>query len=245
MKTRLLSWLLILVLALGLLTACSKTEQTEEPAAEIGPIQEAQPVQTDPTRAELAAQPGAEEDPCPSYTLAADFGAALQTFVEASDCYTFETTSTTGKSTLYTISDAGKDLVLVRVYTHEDRVDHFFIKFSYNWAASDNAFAYVGRLIKFCTKSAVDGLTNEDYAVIAGEVGMADLNDLIAYSTGSTGFPYDSQWELTKGTGTLQSAVYTDGADNTYELGFYILSKGDDPNYFALTVTPAGATGEE
>ena len=245
MKTRLLSWLLLLVLALGLLTACSKTEQTVEPAEEIGPIQEAQPVQTDPTRAELAAQPGAEEDACACYTLASDFGAALQSFVESSDCYTFETTSTTGKSTMYTISDAGKDLVLVRVYTHEDQVDHFFIKFSYNWASSDNAFAFVSRVIKFCTKSAIEGMSNEDYAAMAREVGMADPTDLIAYSTGSASFPYDSQWELTKGTGTLQTAVYTDGAENTFELGFYILSKGDDPNYFAFTVTPAGATGEE
>ena len=245
MKTRLLSWLLLPVLALGLLTACSKTEETAEPAAEVAPIQAAEPVQTDPTRAELAAQPGMEEETCAHYTLAEDFGAALQSFVEASDCYTFENTSTTGKSALYTVADAGEDLVLVRVYTHEDQVDHFFVKFSYNWASSDNAFAYVSRVVKFCTKSAIEGMTNEAYDAMAQEVGMANLSDMIAYSTGAAAFPYDTQWELTKNTGTLQTATYVDQAGNTFELGFYILNKSDDPNYFALTVTPAGATGEE
>ena len=242
MKTRMISWLLLLALALGVLTACTKTEETTQPTAEeVGPIQTAEPVQTDPTRAQLAAQPGVEEEDCPYCPLAEELGAALQTFVEEAG-YTFETTTSTGKSTLYTVTDQGEDLVLVRVYTDEDRVDHFFVKFSYSWAASDDAFAFVGRVLKFCTKSAVEGMGNEDYAVMCQAVGMDSVQTLKAYSLGTAEFAAHSQWTLTKNTGTLKSAAYTDEAGNAYELGFYLLEKKDgDPNYFAFTVTPAKA----
>ncbi len=242
MKKQLLCWLLILIMILS--TACTEAQQTEQEtqAAEEQAVSEsnetAAPLDAD--QAELAARPGREEQDLTVYSDLSGFGAALGTFV-GSTGYSIATTTSTEKSTLYTITDGEDDLALVRVYTVDNQIDHFFIKFSYSWAHSDSCFDFVLRLLKFCTRSTVSGLDNDGYAAMSQALGLTDTAGMAAYSTYTSDFASNLEWTLTKGVGTLKTTTYTDDRGNSYELGFYIIEKKNagEPNYFAFTVTPA------
>lgn len=240
MKKQILSWLLLLSILFGL-TACGQNEIAQGEASEpVGPIEQAEVPSVDTDAAAKAAQPGEEEGEVVSCTTTEELGTLIGSFVGAAG-YSVETTSSTEKSTLYTVMDGATDLALIRAYTVDGKIDHFFVKFSYSWAASENAFAFVLRLVKLCTKAGVAGLTNEGYTAMSEALGLTDAAGMKAYSDYSVDFAADTQWTLTKGVGTLKTLTYSDDLAS-YELGFYILEKDDDePNYFAFTVTPAGA----
>ena len=237
-----LCWLLIAALLL-VCAACGKQEEApaEEPT---GPLVQAEEPAPQPEQNAAVAQPGVEEEDCPAFTAVADYAAAVQAFAEDAG-YVFETTSTTGKSNLYTVCDGASDLVLLRVYvTDEETIDHFFVKFAYDWAQSDNDFAFVLRFMKFAVKSALAGMTNEDYQAMCDGVGIGDAATMAAYCTGAAEYAGGSTWTLTKKTGTLKTANYEDALAAS-ELGFYIMTKESQSNNFALTVTlPGGGEAE-
>ena len=246
MKKKMIALLLLLSLLAALCVGCGNTAGEAE-ETEIGPLEEAQTTEeAGPEEQTGAAQPGIEEDDCEAFAAVSDFASAVQDFVEDAG-YVFETTTTTGKSNLYTICDGAEDLLILRAYiTEDENIDHFFLKWSYSWAVSDDDFAFAQRLVKFAVKSAVPGLDNGAYDEMCAAVGLGTAEEMKTLAQDTTAFGGEQQWDLTKNTGSLQTKSFVSDAAS-YELGVYTMTKStaSEPNYYVLTVTPASAGTDE